>query len=99
MKHAPIRPTELDSASWPERLEGTWGTAWQQAGLETIRDDARKAGDDDIADAAQYALDTGERDELDWWFAEAEAVEITRARARAYEMATGKDAPDWMVTA
>lgn len=93
--HAPA-PTALFSAIWPIRLDACRNTAWQNAALTSILRDAREAGDEDIARAAQGALDGGELDELDWLFAEAERIEEIEHRAYRYECRTGRDAPYWM---
>lgn len=91
------RPAALDSTSWPIRLEGCRGTAWERCCLLSIERDADAAGDEQVRDAARYALDTGELDELDYWFAFAAGTERILDRARSYELATGKDAPDTML--
>lgn len=60
--------TDLSHPSWPARLDAHRDGPFLADCLESIRDDATKAGDRDVAREAQYAIDTGDLAELDALF-------------------------------
>ncbi|MBO9602575.1 MAG: hypothetical protein J7496_08715 [Novosphingobium sp.] len=70
MATAATQAPDLTQPSWPLRLAAYRGTAFEAAALRSVIADAEKAGDPEYARACQYALDSGDWSDVEFFDAQ-----------------------------